>query len=98
MTETLRLALAGLAAILLIASASMAQESPSLEPKQQANQEAAVPKGNQLLNSYQAADLQFDNTLSVLLSRSLISSNDLGVDVADVQPALRAQLNLPEGT
>jgi hypothetical protein len=97
MTETLKLAVAGLAAILLIAPALMAQE-PQLEPKQQSNQDAAVPKGNQLLNSYQAADLQFDNSLSVLLSQSLISSNDLGVDVADVQPALRAQLNLPEGT
>ncbi|HZL90242.1 MAG TPA: PDZ domain-containing protein [Pirellulaceae bacterium] len=42
--------------------------------------------------------LQSEQLLTVELANALVSSNDLGIDVAEIQPALRAQLNLDEGT
>jgi serine protease Do len=82
---------------LLLASVAIAQEAPPPVQKQPENTDAAVQKGIQWLNRNHAVDLQFDNSLSLLLASKLVSSNDLGVDLAEIQPSLRAQLNLAEG-
>ncbi len=87
-----------LAAVLLLAGAAAAQEPSPPDQSQQTDQEAAVKKGVQWLQTQQENQSVFDNSLSILLAKSLISSNDLGIDVAEVQPALRAQLNLAEGS
>jgi serine protease Do len=46
----------------------------------------------------ESLDLTADQLLTVELANALVSSNDLGIDVSEIQPALRAQLNLAEGT
>ncbi|HUE75128.1 MAG TPA: PDZ domain-containing protein [Pirellulaceae bacterium] len=83
MIAMLRNATLSIATLLLLATVATAQETPYKKPD---HQDAAIE------------NFQYDNSLSLLLSRKLVSSNDLGVDVGEVQPALQAQLNLPEGT
>lgn len=98
MIATLRNVILSIGAVLLLATVATAQETPSRETKE-SNQDAAVEKGIQWLQAQPAGEFQFDNSsLDFFLSSKLVSSNDLGVDVGEVQPALRAQLNLPEGT
>ena len=83
---------------LMMAADVIGQEPSAAEQKQQTRDEAAVTQGIRWLHARQGADLQYDKTLSVLLADKLVSSNDLGVDLVEIQPALRAQLNLAEGT
>src|SRR5687768_9124135 len=88
----------GLTSCLLLACAA-AQESPPDQPQVPMPDSAALQKkGFQFLNGPPGSELQIDQSLGLLLAKNLVSSNDLGVDVAELQPALRAQLNLAEGT
>lgn len=96
MNADLRTVIFGWTTILMLVGTAAAQETPP-EQKPPTNQDAAATLGVQLLKSSPGTELQYDNSLSVLLAKNLISSNDLGVDLAEIQPALRAQLNLAEG-
>ena len=87
----------GLTSCLLLNCAAYAQQSPPDQKPPPAPDSAAVQNGIRFLNAQPGAGLQFDRSLSLLLAKNLVSSNDLGIDVAELQPALRAQLNLPEG-
>ena len=73
------------------------QEAQTAKQKQQAGDGATTTQGVSELST-QLGQLQYERTLGVLLADKLVSSNDLGVDLAEIHPALRAQLNLAEGT
>lgn len=75
-----------------------AQESKpdqTAEPAQQAHE---AQFKDQLLFTQGGKEQIGEVRWSLAFTNALISSNDLGVDVAEIQPSLRAQLNLAEGS
>ena len=98
MNALLRPFVYGLAAALSTLDASAAQEAPPPQQKQPPANPAVVKEIRWLNAAQQDGGVTFDHSLSVILHQNLVSSSDLGVDIAELQPALRAQLELAEGT
>ena len=80
--------------LVAIALAAPANGQTSDSPK---DPDAKQPAGDGLRIAVPPLDLNPEQLLTVELANSLVSSNDLGIDVSEIQPSLRAQLNLAEG-